>query len=507
MTTRTTIERRHPGQRSRRRVVAAAAGFATVLTAGLLAGPGPAEAAAPVPMLKLERATATVIAPRYEKTVYFDLGVWAVAGAEPFEIRSYRTSYAHKLKSVLVRSGPDQRLPAGSAREDFEGLKNFFVVTLKDSDGKVVHRSKENFCPNNGEGQVRRRPDAPAKSPYPDGCGGNPYTLGSVWGLQAGYATPAISYVEAKLQLGTYTAKVEIAPAFRSAFKISAGDGVATVNVKVVKGEDDEQAARRQSNRQAQPARPLTPAAARPTGRASTPSGPLPDLRSLPAWGIAVEKGRYLDFAATVWNAGPSPLVVDGFRQADNEDLMDAYQYFFDGAGNQVGYAPVGTMEWDQRDGHEHWHFTDFATYRLMDKHKKLVVRSQKEAFCLANTDAVDYTVPNANWKPDNTDLQSACGERRSIAVREVLEAGSGDTYEQSLPGQSFDLKGLKNGTYYIEVKANPEKKLSEASTSNNVAYRKVKISGRPGHRKVKVAQVGIINEPRYSDESKAAGR
>jgi hypothetical protein len=477
-------------------------GLATVLATGLVAGVEPAQAADPLPMLKLERAQATVIAPRYEETVYLDVGVWAIAGAQPFEIRSYRTSYAHKLKAFLVRSGADQKLPSGSVTEDFQGLKKFFVVTLTDKKGKVVHRSKENFCPNNGDGQVRRRPDAPASSPYPYGCGGNPYTLGSVWGLQAGYATPAISYTEAKLKLGSYTAKVEIAPAFRTALKISAADGVTTVQVKVVKGEDDEHEDAKQSTRRARATKPLAPAAARPTGRASTPSGPLPDLRSLPAWGIAVERGRYLNFAATVWNAGPSPLVVDGFRQADKQDLMDAYQYFFDGSGNQVGYAPVGTMEWDQRDGHEHWHFTDFATYRLMDKHQKLVVRSQKEAFCLANTDAIDYTVPNANWNPENTELHSACGERRSIAVREVLEAGSGDTYEQSLPGQSFDLKGLKNGTYYIEVRANPEKKLSEASTSNNVSYRKVKVSGRAGHRKVKVAKIGIIKEPKYSDET-----
>ena len=193
-----------------------------------------------------------------------------------------------------------------------------------------------------------------------------------------------------------------------------------------------------------------------------------------------MSRGRYLNFAATVWNAGPSPSGgrVPAGRQREPDGRLPV---LLRQAGNQVGYIPVGTMEWDQRDGHEHWHFTDFATYRLMDKHKKLVVRSQKEAFCLANTDAVDYTVPDANWKPDNTDLHSACGERRSIAVREVLEAGSGDTYEQSLPGQSFDLKGLKNGTYYIEVRANPEKKLSEASTSNNVSYRKVKIAAGPG--------------------------
>ena len=26
---------------------------------------------------------------------------------------------------------------------------------------------------------------------------------------------------------------------------------------------------------------------------------------------------------------------------------MDAYQYFFDANGKQVGYTPAGTMEWD----------------------------------------------------------------------------------------------------------------------------------------------------------------
>ncbi len=225
------------------------------------------------------------------------------------------------------------------------------------------------------------------------------------------------------------------------------------------------------------------------------PRGPRADLRSLPAWGIEMDRGRYLHFSATVWNAGPSPLVVDGFRVAGNENLMKAYQYFFDADGRQVGYAPAGTMAWDARDGHDHWHFTDFASYRLLDAKKKIVLRSQKEAFCLANTDAVDYTVPGANWRPDNTDLHTSCGERSSIGVREVLDAGSGDTYVQYLPGQSFDLKGLKNGVYYIEVRANPDKVLYESSTKNNVAYRKVTISGEPGHRKAKAAKVGIITE------------
>ena len=157
-------------------------------------------------------------------------------------------------------------------------------------------------------------------------------------------------------------------------------------------------------------------------------------------------------------------------------------------------------MEWDPRDGHEHWHFQDFASYRLVDSKKKFVVRSAKEAFCLANTDAVDYSVKGANWKPDNTDLRTSCGDRASLGVREVLDAGSGDTYAQYLPGQSFDLQGLRNGTYYIQIKANPAKVLYEKRTSNNVSYRKVVIGGTAGDRTVKVAKVGIINEPSPMD-------
>jgi hypothetical protein len=41
---------------------------------------------------------------------------------------------------------------------------------------------------------------------------------------------------------------------------------------------------------------------------------------------------------------------LTGFRQP-GKDLMDAYQYFYDASGKQVGYQKTGTMEWDARDG------------------------------------------------------------------------------------------------------------------------------------------------------------
>ena len=136
--------------------------------------------------------------------------------------------------------------------------------------------------------------------------------------------------------------------------------------------------------------------------------------------------------------------------------------------------------------------------YTLLRADKTEAVRSRKESFCLANTDAVDYTVPGADWRPENTDLHTACGDRGTVSLREVLASGSGDTYSQFRAGQAFRIDTLPNGIYYISVEGNPNRNLVEADTTNNVALRKIKLSGKPQHRKLKVFPVGIIDDSGY---------
>ncbi len=124
---------------------------------------------------------------------------------------------------------------------------------------------------------------------------------------------------------------------------------------------------------------------------------------------------------------------------------------------------------------------------------------SRKESFCLANTDAVDYTVEGADWKPENTDLHTSCGDRGSISLREVLSAGSGDTYDQFRAGQAFRVDNLPpNGDYYIAVEANPNRNLVESNTSNNRALRKVRLSGTPTNRRVTFYKVGLVDDHGY---------
>lgn len=562
---------------------ALAAGAAlTVVVAGAGAAPGAGDGKASTatgkPKLKLIAASKSVTLDRREGEpgVYLDLGTYVAVDDAPLEFRVTRKSYKDPVVAEQVlRKGTStttRTLPAGLVK-DFTGLPGFLEVTVTDAAGTEVAKSKGTFCPNNASGRIR--PDAPATSHYPESCPTNPFTLGSVWGVEKGWASNSSTVDYDKpvdLPAGEYTAKVRVAKKYRDLFSIP--DDRPTVKVTVREsggggggggqgaaaagksgahhgaghgtgghgtdhgsahgtGHGSAHSGHHYGPRGADAPTPpalshaledrgrahhlgdgpghtdgsriapaLKPNAKRPTGRAGVPANvPKPDLRSLPAWDIAITDGEdgdvpgkdYLAFSANVWNAGPAPLVVDGFR-SPGKDLMDAYQYFYDANGKQVGYTPTGTMEWDPRIGHEHWHFTDFASYRLLSADQSKEVRSGKEAFCLANTDAIDYTVKNANWHPYNTDLSTACGQQNSISVREVLDVGSGDTYTQYRPGQSFDITDLPNGTYYIQVIANPEKRLKETNLKNNVALRKVVLGGKPGARTVTVPPHELIN-------------
>ncbi len=537
-----------------------------LLTAGVVvaalsltaAGFGIANAATEAPVLSFVATTTDITAQLFtdgnESFLDLNLGVNVIAGQQPFEIRASRKSYADPIvaQQVLEKNGKKTyvTLPAAMV-PTFDGLKDFTTVTIKTPAGAKVASYKTNFCPGD-YGSARTRRDAPPANPYPVGCGnGNPYLLGAVWGIQAGWngATDSLppgsrrGPSPIKLAVGKYRATVELNPTYQKFFKINAKESAVTVNLNVVPYTEDPTQGGQPSNAPTPGPTASGPAAAAahartaaglagkhsahpgegtnsgqigtylpdfrppasiPKSLAAAPkTGPRPDLKALPAWGISLEPGTddkthqpngkwFVNFGATVWNAGTSPLLVDGFRRTGSE-LMDAYQYFFDAQGKQVGSVPAGTLQWDPREGHKHWHFTDFAQYNLLGADRKLAVRSGKEAFCLANTDPVDYTLPNAKWRPQNTDLSTSCGGNTAAAVREVLDIGNGDTYSQARPGQSFEVTDLKNGTYYIEVKANPANKLAELSTANNTSLRKIVLGGTPAKRTLTVPPVDGI--------------
>jgi hypothetical protein len=466
-----------------------------------------ANAQPPAGALALRASANKVTITKYRgEPIYLDLGIYAAAVGGSFEIRVTRPDYSEPIQAAQILYGANGKtttraLPAGVI-DGWEGFKDFFHIEISKK-GDEIESSMLDFCPN---GYDRQRIDdtGPDTVTYPDSCSTNPFTKGSVWGIDQGWAanTSAVDNSDIFLPVGTYDVTYSVDDVYVDLFDIPASAASVELEMKVEKQSYYGGKGRRDRSA----SRSMRPEASVPTNT-SPSDAVLPDLIPLPAWSISAHNGRKretIDFSANVWAAGAQSMVVEGFRRP-NQELMDAYQYFYKD-GQPVGRAPVGSLEFDDRTGHQHWHFLQFARYSLLDESQQEVVRSKKEAFCLAPTDAIDLTLENSVWTPYSTGLDTACGGPTALWVREVLPLGWGDTYFQSLPGQSFNITDLPNGTYYIEVTANPLGNLYEQTRDNNTELREITIKGKAGKRKVEVPPWNGIDSETPADGGDGEG-
>lgn len=468
-------------------VIATAAGAVSAPAAS--AASAPAAQAAPGPVIKLIAAQRIITVSRSGKQVFVDPGIWVASLGAPLQLNVGRASYTQPvtITQVINQPGlpPQTRALPASILDGWNGLKNFVSLTIRNKAGRVVTTTRMTLCPDSFDTE-RARPDSPSTSPFPQQCGaGDPFQVGMVWGIQQGWAVSGTQFGRTyRLALGTYRVTESISPTYTHLFGITPADATATVVMHVVKGSGGCCAPVGGSRRQpAALARlPAVPVLTSP------PESALPDLVPLPAWGIRSSHaaGRdLLSFSATVWVGGNGQLDVQGFR-ADSSPVMPAYQYFWQD-GQVIGRARAGTMGFDSKPGHDHWHFEQFAAYRLLGPNGNLVLRSQKTGFCIAPTDSVDLLLPGAVWQPSFIGFSGQCGSPTALWVRESMPLGWGDTYVQSAAGQAFDITNLRNGTYYVQVIANPGHVLHETTTANDVTVRKVIISGTRGHRHITV--------------------
>jgi hypothetical protein len=478
-------------------MIAVAACASTLMT---MIGAAPARAAAGTPQLFAQSSEITLHR-RTNRPVFLNAGVFVAAVGGDLEFHVGRDDgYASPITASQWADGAKVQDLDPSLVDGWLGLAGFLHVQIKNPAGIVIEDRGMTWCPG-GYGMQRVDDSGPDLQRLPQfGCYAMPFTLGTVWGIDQGWAAPVSDRYGASEPVfisghdGAYRVTYSFPRPVAQAFGIPRQDRTAkvTVHVETTQGRT-----------------PARASAARPSGSAA-PRVPIdldpdpstvPDLIPLPAFGIDVYHrrggGDFLAFGANIWSAGPSPMVVEGFRRRDS-DLMDAYEYFYDG-DTAVGRAPVGTFEFDDRKGHHHWHMEQFARYSLLDASQTEIVLSEKQSFCLAPTDPIDLRLPTAEWTPTwygGGGLSTACGGSDAIWIREVLPVGWGDTYYQYVAGQSFDITDLPNGRYYVQVQANPTGSMIETTQDNNTSVRRVILRGKPGHRSVIVPPyMGIDSE------------
>jgi hypothetical protein len=364
--------------------------MATALTASIPAGAQ--VATAPGPVIKLVAAQNKITVGSFQGQVFLDPGIYVASLKSALVFHVQRRSYTKPITISQIINLPGGRtrsrpLP-GSVLSGFDGLRDFVRLRVSTPGGKTVATQRVMFCPASFDPQ-RVSPNSPANSPYPQQCNsGDPFALGSVWAVAKGWAVdPFQNGTGSSLQLanGTYQVTATIMPRYVRLLHVAASDAAATVTVKVVPDTGCCGPGPAHSGRPVTRGTPLPSAPAVPYLR-NPPRSALPDLVSLPSWGITTSRIRgtkkrppsdRLNFGATVWIGGTSPLDVEGFRSHGGR-IMKAYQYFSLN-GRIIGRARAGTMGFDNRFGHNHWHFEQFARYRLLNSARTQAVQSHKQ--------------------------------------------------------------------------------------------------------------------------------
>src|SRR5439155_1027381 len=104
--------------------------------------------------------------------------------------------------------------------------------------------------------------------------------------------------------------------------------------------------------------------AAASKSRASTQI--LPDLVARPPGDVQLERRGHhalIRFTNTVANLGVAPMELEGTVDPVTGETR-AYQHLFNDDGTYQSVL-VGDFIFDGHQGHDHWHFADFASYQL----------------------------------------------------------------------------------------------------------------------------------------------
>ena len=181
------------------------------------------------------------------------------------------------------------------------------------------------------------------------------------------------------------------------------------------------------------------------------PGRPLyPDLQTLAPEDLRFDEVagvHVLRFTNTVWNAGEGPLELEMSRPRKGKKRRRAsrlYQNLYD--------APVDGKRAARRrvngriifhDGHNHFHFADFATYELLQCDNQgdcePIGESVKTSFCLVDSELMVGSHPRQYTVCELTEPQG-------------ITPGYGDKYDADLPDQWVVLPDwpLADGEYAV---------------------------------------------------------
>jgi len=180
-----------------------------------------------------------------------------------------------------------------------------------------------------------------------------------------------------------------------------------------------------------------------------------------------------------VFNAGQGPLdVLPTYDPVTASASGMQRLYSYDASNNPVLEQQLPVHDqflWHQAHGHFHFPLASFGIYATNPDGSlgSPVALSPKVGFCIGDSVRVDPTITHS---PATISYTGATCVNPS-AVRGI-DPGWGDLYDRLDPGQSIDMTGVPDGTYWFHSVVDPGANFAESDESNNVTDIKISITG-----------------------------
>lgn len=190
----------------------------------------------------------------------------------------------------------------------------------------------------------------------------------------------------------------------------------------------------------------------------------------------------YLSFETE--NAGSGPLEVQPVQEdcdgnSDTTDDRTAVQQIYGDTDGSGAYTP-GTDTVVETDVigcfvyhaiHGHWHFLNYARYRLLTLDGHHLRAHSKVGFCMLDSLRVDPSLPGYS----DTRSYTGCPD----LGLQGISVGWADIYGMDTPGQFIPIGGVPDGTYCLVGRADPDNRILETDDANNVVRTRIRIADR----------------------------
>jgi hypothetical protein len=200
----------------------------------------------------------------------------------------------------------------------------------------------------------------------------------------------------------------------------------------------------------------------------------VPDLIMLPLkdFHLSTHSGRkVVRFTVHTENKG-GPFELIGSRPDTDTATMTVVQNMRRTSGEVRSIPTKATMRFADADGHDHWHVSNFAEYKLRPVGSSTWRGAHKEGFCARDTVRIEGNAPRGY--PDNCEP----GRPEELKVTEGISTGWADRYDWDLWGQFIYLDGLTlPGDFCVSATADPFRLFTETSRNNNTTTTVVRIT------------------------------